>query len=313
MGALRLVCGLAAIAIAACGSEEFKPKTHVGSGGTGASTGLDASTSGAGGIQPTTDASSGASAAGGNSAGGSGGTGAAVSDSGDAHLAAGATGDAEGGSVALPVPIAHWEFTGNLLDSSGNGYDAEQHGTITYNVSTDVVGAIFTDGYARADSFAERFQATLDSFSIVLRLYVNAYDREEPLIGLSGDGDMVTTNKWMLKLCPGTSCLGAPSNAVIVDTEATDAGTNSYDNLGPLPPTGQWLDLAVIAQNDKIAYYVDGAIVSSSFYTPAQTSATQFYIGGLASQTASLNGILDDVRVYDVALSAEQVAAIVTP
>ena len=212
--------------------------------------------------------------------------------------------------AGVPLPIAHWEFEGNLLDSSGNGYHGEEHGVITYYVGSDGVGADFSEGYARADSFAEPFRSMLGAFSLTLRFRADSYDRYAPLFGLSGDDDMVTTNKWLILTCSEISCVGTSAAGVIVETETGDAGDNSYQLLGPLPPVGQWVHLSVVVTGDRIALYVDGELLSTSFYVPADTSASWLYLGGTGSTTNSFDGVVDDIAVYDVQLSGVQVAAV---
>jgi hypothetical protein len=55
---------------------------------------------------------------------------------------------------------------------------------------------------------------------------------------------------------------------------------------------------------------VDGELLSTSFYVPAETSASQLYLGGTGSTVNSFDGVVDDIAVYDVALSGVQVAAV---
>lgn len=212
--------------------------------------------------------------------------------------------------AGVPPPIAHWEFEGNLLDSSGNGYHGEEHGVITYYVGSDGVGADFSEGYARADTFAEPFRSVLGAFSLTLRFRADSYDRYAPLFGLSGDDDTFATNKWLILTCSEVSCVGTSAAGVIVETETGDAGDNSYQLLGPLPPVGQWVHLSVVVNADRIAMYVDGELLSTSFYVPAETSTSQLYLGGIGSTINSFDGVVDDIAVYDVELSGVQVAAV---
>ena len=324
---------LGAVGSAGCSSSEFTAQqtdaseraggAAGSSGGPGsdaiAATGSEAgSGGGAGGAE--TGATGGESATGGTRAGSDGQ--AAAGDSSGA-LDSGASPDAslpcptqdrwcEGGAgLPLPPPLAHWRFDGNLTDSSGNGHDAERVGTITYAVNGTEAGAIFTDGWGRNYSFAPPFRNTLDSFTLSVRLRVDAYDREMPVFGLSAPGlDALLTNKWLLHLCAQNHCAGVTTPGVVVETELGDAGDNSYATLGPLPPVGAWVHLALVVNANQIAYYADGVLVSSSFYTPAQTLATVIHLGGTTSTTSSVNGAIDDIRVFDEVFDSAQVAAL---
>jgi hypothetical protein len=55
---------------------------------------------------------------------------------------------------------------------------------------------------------------------------------------------------------------------------------------------------------------VDGELLSTSFYVPADTSASWLYLGGTGSTMNSFDGVVDDIAVYDVVLSGIQVAAV---
>ncbi len=77
-------------------------------------------------------------------------------------------------------------------------------------------------------------------------------------------------------------------------------------------PADQWTHFAVTGDGTNFRIYVNGALSQeSAFQTTDGTNAT-YYIGGDPTWIdESYTGIIDDVRIYNVALSAEEIEALV--
>jgi hypothetical protein len=88
--------------------------------------------------------------------------------------------------------------------------------------------------------------------------------------------------------------------------------------IGPVIDTGRWYHVAVTNVGNRVRLYIDGTEVSvqagtntMSIETPATN--TQFFIGRIEGQVGDsrkLNGLADEVSIYDQALSAEEIRAI---
>jgi fibronectin type 3 domain-containing protein len=96
-----------------------------------------------------------------------------------------------------------------------------------------------------------------------------------------------------------------------IDNGNGEQGINSGANL----PTGRWTHVAVTLSGNTATLYVDGAAVGTNTgmtISPRDFSPSRNYIGD--SQFAGdpcLNGMVDDFRIYNYALSASEVGALV--
>jgi concanavalin A-like lectin/glucanase superfamily protein len=80
-------------------------------------------------------------------------------------------------------------------------------------------------------------------------------------------------------------------------------------------PLKTWTHLALTYDSATIRFYVNGVLVDSSPETSSiTTSAKPLCVGGDPTQGQFFNGIIDEVRVYNVALTAAQIQRdMVTP
>ena len=97
--------------------------------------------------------------------------------------------------------------------------------------------------------------------------------------------------------------------------EAGGADNQDYDDL----VVGEWHHHAVVKTGTSVHYYRDGVAVGDpgTLNTSlANAAAMRFFMGGntgTASANEVFNGYLDDVRIYDNALSANEINALVVP
>ncbi len=76
---------------------------------------------------------------------------------------------------------------------------------------------------------------------------------------------------------------------------------------------GQWQHIAVTSQGGFVTLYVDGQSVASGSQNINTTSGSQFYMGmvpGTYGQTRKIQGEVDEVSVYNRALTSNEIAAI---
>jgi glucose/arabinose dehydrogenase/PKD repeat protein len=115
----------------------------------------------------------------------------------------------------------------------------------------------------------------------------------------------------LLKEAPGTLSYGLYASA--------DAGNlvpngwvGFYDVYGTgTPPSGQWTHLALTYDGTTESLYVNGTLVAARPGVPPATASNDpLRIGGDAVWSDEFfNGLIDEVRVYDKALTAAQVSA----
>ncbi|MGB0454325.1 MAG: LamG-like jellyroll fold domain-containing protein, partial [Bacteriovoracaceae bacterium] len=189
----------------------------------------------------------------------------------------------------------YWKFDGNVLDSSGNG----NHGTLFGD-------AHFTDGKLGTS------------------------------ISLDGSGDYIqigTQDSIRLKRLKATYL------AWIKTTNSAQQNVFDYDYFNPrletssgrlrvyfknagggfLYPTqdnslhsGEWKLVAYVFDGSKVRVYLDGENPggTSSFALPVVNSATLFRIGKNSGSSGGFNGEIDEVSMWDTALTQEEIKLI---
>jgi hypothetical protein len=87
-------------------------------------------------------------------------------------------------------------------------------------------------------------------------------------------------------------------------SQGTDASNSLY--------SGSWLHLVGIVnnQNQAVIYRNGEVIITGSTWTPSTLTRTKQYIGKSNWDEEYLHALVDDLRIYDRALSAEEVQAL---
>jgi hypothetical protein len=209
---------------------------------------------------------------------------------------------------ANAAPIGHWTFDDGsgptAVDSSGNGYDADR-------VNTD---GSWTTGKAGGAYNQPRF--TLDA-------------AESAVLNLAGTG-AVTLSAWVtprtgstFEGIAGFEGTGADGDIYSLKVSNTDnivwtvnsnevQSTDTLSNYAATTGDG-WVHLVgVFDQGNTSALYVNGSLVSSGAAAASIVDKTPpglFRIGAYYNSTNfEFGGSIDDVQVYDTALSADDVA-----
>lgn len=75
-------------------------------------------------------------------------------------------------------------------------------------------------------------------------------------------------------------------------------------------PRGQWHHLAFVIEMEQSRLYVDGAEVGSSTTELTNRTPTQAFLGSADGFTHPFHGALDELRLYERAFGAEELAAV---
>ena len=214
---------------------------------------------------------------------------------------------AEGVFPALPPdgPVAHYPLDGNAEDASGNGFDGV------------VNGAVLTEDRYGNPEAAYLFDGVDDH--IVLPSVVERYDTMSIVAWVNSGEDSA-------RVCAAVSKPRAPDGtAVAVGVGNARARTvfvreaGAVDDMASLRggsvPSNEWHMLATVVDIDEIQLYVDGVMVSNAqFRAGAATSTQEMLIGrelhqdGQGTDRRPFHGAIDDVRIYDRALTAAEIA-----
>ncbi len=207
--------------------------------------------------------------------------------------------------------IAYYPFNGNADDESGNGHHGEVFGAALASDRFGNANSAYTfDGEDDYIDVGGIMGGLLD-FSIVAWVHTSQMDEgalrhDDPAIigtrqrvGLTDD--IVLTNynghlAWYDELCR-TECSGSPHNDF-------DTGVHIAD--------GMWHQVAVVREGISLEFYIDGENVGA-YSTESYTVSDNNIEIGRALWTGSggslcFGGLIDDVRIYDRALSEVEIA-----
>jgi hypothetical protein len=217
-------------------------------------------------------------------------------------------------SGALAVPsnnpitgglVAAYEFTGNANDVSGSG----NHGT--------VIGAtLTTDRFGNPNS-AYLFDSDIDRIEI------------SPVF--SGDQDPITFSAWVKIQDIGGTIYGgftyygetrnffkAYASGALTFDQYHPAGGGVDVEIGLENYVQQWAHVVLTKESDVVSGYLNGAFISSVTHTetysgPSSTMAAignrfNYFSGGWGDR--NFDGSMDDVYIYNRALSASEVSTL---
>jgi len=214
-------------------------------------------------------------------------------------------------AALLPQPILHYkldETTGNIVtDSSGNAHAGTANGTHAW-VAGQVGNALSFDGASAFVTAPSGVVSTLTAITIATWVEVDATTSWQRILDF-GNSTMV-----YMFLVPRSSTTGTVRFAITV-SGAT--GEQVLDGSSALP-TGVWKHVAVVLDGQRASLYIDGALESfkNSFtMRPIDLGTTTNNWLGRSEYTVDpyFKGKLDDFRIYDRALTAEQIASVAHP
>jgi len=241
--------------------------------------------------------------------GGDGGTAGDGGQGGDGGTAGdGGHGGEGGNSFPLLDPIAAWSFSGDATDDTGNGNDGTVQGaTLTDDRFGNPESAYLFDG----DDAIGIGNNVKPNFPFTFNLWIRL--AESGMHGIVANDDVNHGgNRWGVSLNIRESGVfyAAVYNGFARAETRRDAQTDD-----PVVRPGEWQMFSVVfASLTDFRFYVDGVQVPSSPWTG--TASSLIYSSapgtiGVASRQPNgwlpFNGEIDDVSVFDKALTDEEV------
>lgn len=223
---------------------------------------------------------------------------------------------AEARITIQPVLQAYLKFdenTGtNAGDATGNGWNGTLMNGATWTTGHSN-SAVSLNGTTNYVSLATNITANLSDFTIATWVYLNSVSTWMRIFDFGvGDYAPIPTPTRYMFLSP----LGGISNVVEFAITAGGPGAEQRINGKAVMPTGGWHHVAVTLSGTVGVLYVDGVAVgtnSAISFTPAGLGTTTQNCIGRSQFVADpyLNGKVDDFRIYNGALSAAQISALV--
>ena len=213
--------------------------------------------------------------------------------------------------VALPVAeqlhaglLAHWTFDGSGADASGHGRDLKTGAGAVFSAGR--LGKALDLRAAKVDMESPRIELPA-VFSLALWVRLERGEaRLQPLLGY--DGQQAGADAFWLSLPPT-----APGSGIVFDVRGRQMGSRAFAKRDVLR-IERWQHLAVIADSvqGRAAFYVDGreatgqAGLRQGFKLAGPLLIGRRVKGG----PLPFDGQLDDLRIYDRALTAAEITAL---
>ncbi|MFH1881675.1 MAG: LamG-like jellyroll fold domain-containing protein [Planctomycetota bacterium] len=197
-----------------------------------------------------------------------------------------------------PSLVGWWTFdegTGDIAaDSSGNGNDGTLHGPVEWTTEGKLGGAMkFTGPYNYV--LVENSPELNPTDAITIAAWINPSWTGNNRILQKGTSD----NQYRLIKEWGDN------------TKFHLSGVGALFPQGVLPPLGEWTHFAATYDGSAMKMYFDGLVVAEmSASGDIATSDEPIFIGNKHSTAPAgdeFNGILDDVRIYNRALSQSEI------
>jgi len=207
--------------------------------------------------------------------------------------------------------VNHWkmdEGTGGTAADLAGGYDATQSGGVTWTtadlapVPSGTTAAMTFDG-SDDQLTATGYKGILGTGARSMAAWIKTSDQEGGILAWGTDSP---TNKWIFRTQNGSGSVDGNIRVEVNGGYRTSA-TSITDNT--------WHHVAATWENDStpdiddLQFYIDGAAVGNNATQSKAintTSGIDLRIGSDHS-TRRLAGQLDDVRIYDHALNAQEV------
>ena len=187
--------------------------------------------------------------------------------------------------------VVYYPFTGNVNDSSGNGLNGTDY------------GATLTSNRFGNPSSAYSFNGSSSYISIA----------SNPSLELTTN---LTISLWMNRTSAGGMllCKGNAEDAYSVGLTALGAmGFNRQNNynmvLSSVTPSNAWVQVVCTLNSTNASIYINGQLNQVGTGVTLGTGTGALTVGEIASGFPSYyGGSLDDIRIYNRALSSSEVA-----
>ncbi|MBP7052470.1 MAG: carboxypeptidase regulatory-like domain-containing protein [Phycisphaerae bacterium] len=206
------------------------------------------------------------------------------------------------------MPVAHWQFDdtpGMTAEDSAGTNDGTIDGTIhapTY-VDGKIGGALQFDGKNDYVNCGNADVLAPEKMTLALWAFLPSTP--------SSKGYLIGKAQGMMALRDYTLACTADGRVEFYFTDST-IKTVTVGTAAAIP-SGRWVHIAAVRDGSKALLYIDGVPAGSQDYSFTPTNKQQpLTLGALnpSSSTAFFKGTLDDVRLYDVALSESEVLSL---
>ena len=209
------------------------------------------------------------------------------------------------GAVDFPVPVSHWRFEYDAVDWVGSSHGTESGG-VAFEANEDGEGV---------ESYALSLDGSDDY--VDLSTHVSDFPLGDSTRSVTGWFKADAGNQGQTFFAYGPNVAGKRFSIAADRTQVLVAVSGHAWGVNGLELQEGWHHVAVTyagGDSDDILIYLDGELQSASTLVGSpqriDTQTGPAAIGRSVSGTKHYTGLIDDVRLYDVALSAEHVRAL---
>jgi hypothetical protein len=205
--------------------------------------------------------------------------------------------------------VAHYEFEGNADDSSGNGNDGTEYGGVGY--VDGVIGQAGSFGY----NITDYIEVTKD-FELgtewTISEWVKLNENSGHIISIATSSH---PNEFVVLPYKHTTNYSKYGKFhFVINDYSLAKGTVSIPNIRDV----NWHLVTISSDRSNVSFYIDGKLYQT-FTDLADLDITsenliigqeQDSLGGGFELSNSTNGLIDDLRIYNRALSQEEITAL---
>ena len=195
--------------------------------------------------------------------------------------------------------VAYYPFNGNANDESGNGNNGTINGASSATDRTGLADSAVAFGGSNHITVSDSTQLKPNKGSISFWVKANSWSTSDGLADLIGKDGNESGRQYVLQAFPD----GRIRSAVF-----TGDGTLNYSDSTVVAATNTWHHITQVWEGTSQSAYLNGILIAAS---PAVGNLAQgsspVQIGGNPLVGSSLDGSMDDVRIYNRALNSSDV------
>ncbi|MFC1591461.1 LamG-like jellyroll fold domain-containing protein [Thermodesulfobacteriota bacterium] len=213
--------------------------------------------------------------------------------------------------------VAHYPFNGNANDESGNGHDGTVNGaTLTTDRFGNPNSAYSFDGVDDYIALGDSDNLLGVARNISISIWVYTHDNTLGQKIFNGEREVGTPSAYNTGY--GISIMDDGSIKASVGTGVTNAGSNAAISSSTAIDSNAWEHIVIVRNDTDIRIYINGELDSSrndfssydiSYYGSAH-EYDKYAIGNGCYNSwicNTFNGLLDDLRIYNRALSESEI------
>lgn len=202
-------------------------------------------------------------------------------------------------------------------DSSGNGFDGAWNGGVTSSATARFNRSTTYDGTSDYNSVADNALLRPNNGPFTVSVWANPANSNQygPLLTKQqGSGD---NEQYSLAICGSLDCQTSGQNLVLFFRESETVERRFMTTSDVADGNWHMYTMVIDDQSQTIRAYVDGVLLTAGTSVtdgawPTVNNTDVLRFGGDAIGTASFNGQMDEIRIYNKALNPSEVKQLYT-